>query len=107
MPEQRTGTRFIASFPGTSLSPASEFEQPAVDFIFASPQTKVSRVALAIWEGALTRPHRLRWIEARPAAPRARPPPAAHIDEMENRGLFCTLCYLMFNAPLLFIVTGE
>lgn len=45
--EQSTGTRFIASFPGTSLPPASEFEQPAVDFIFASPHTKVSRVALA------------------------------------------------------------
>ncbi|XP_049662637.1 V-set and transmembrane domain-containing protein 2B [Accipiter gentilis] len=26
---------------------------------------------------------------------------------MENRGLFCTLCYLMFNAPLLFIVTAT
>lgn len=31
----------------TSLPPESEFEQPALDFIFASPQTKVSRVALA------------------------------------------------------------
>uniref|UniRef100_A0A8C4UCU9 V-set and transmembrane domain-containing protein 2B n=1 Tax=Falco tinnunculus TaxID=100819 RepID=A0A8C4UCU9_FALTI len=26
---------------------------------------------------------------------------------MENRGLFCTLCSLMFNAPLLFIVTAT
>ncbi|XP_059713006.1 V-set and transmembrane domain-containing protein 2B [Haemorhous mexicanus] len=26
---------------------------------------------------------------------------------MESRGLFCTLCYLMFNAPLLFIVTAT
>ncbi|KAM9228103.1 V-set and transmembrane domain-containing protein 2B [Leptosomus discolor] len=26
---------------------------------------------------------------------------------MGNRGLFCTLCYLTFNAPLLFIVTAT
>ncbi|KAM8799368.1 V-set and transmembrane domain-containing protein 2B [Eudromia elegans] len=26
---------------------------------------------------------------------------------MENRGLFCTLCYLMFNAPLLLIVNAT
>ncbi|XP_064016371.1 V-set and transmembrane domain-containing protein 2B [Pogoniulus pusillus] len=26
---------------------------------------------------------------------------------MGNRGLFCTLCYLMFNVPLLFIVTAT
>ncbi|KAJ7419478.1 V-set and transmembrane domain containing 2B [Willisornis vidua] len=26
---------------------------------------------------------------------------------MESRGLLCTLCYLMFNAPLLFIVTAT
>ncbi|XP_064315556.1 V-set and transmembrane domain-containing protein 2B [Phalacrocorax carbo] len=26
---------------------------------------------------------------------------------MENRGLFCSLCSLMFNAPLLFIVTAT
>ncbi|KFO99148.1 V-set and transmembrane domain-containing protein 2B [Calypte anna] len=26
---------------------------------------------------------------------------------MENRGLFCTFCYLMLNAPLLFIVTAT
>ncbi|XP_025957965.2 V-set and transmembrane domain-containing protein 2B [Dromaius novaehollandiae] len=26
---------------------------------------------------------------------------------MENRGLFCTLCYLMFNAPLLFVVNAT
>ncbi|XP_017596533.1 PREDICTED: V-set and transmembrane domain-containing protein 2B [Corvus brachyrhynchos] len=26
---------------------------------------------------------------------------------MESLGLFCTLCYLMFNAPLLFFVTAT
>ncbi|XP_025898135.1 V-set and transmembrane domain-containing protein 2B [Nothoprocta perdicaria] len=26
---------------------------------------------------------------------------------MENRGLFCTLCYLMFNAPLLLVVNAT
>ncbi|KGL78758.1 V-set and transmembrane domain-containing protein 2B [Tinamus guttatus] len=26
---------------------------------------------------------------------------------MENRGLFCTLCYLMLNAPLLLIVNAT